>query len=307
MMPRGAHLPSDRPQPAAGADRWRLRSHTLVLGDLPLLMGIVNVTPDSFSDGGRYQEPAAAVDRALELAAAGADLLDIGGESTRPGAELVDAAEELRRVLPVITALAERIATPLSIDTYKASVAREAVAAGAQIINDVTALTGDAAMLEVALQSGCGLCAMHTPGTPQSMHGPAVYGDVVNDVLAYLRGRRDALTTAGVDPARLALDPGIGFGKTTEQNLRILNQARRFHELRCPLLFGVSRKRFIGQVLGHTEAGRVAGTVGVALALARRGVQVLRVHDVGPVREALRLFQAAGGLQGVECEARGVE
>ena len=295
-MNSGARHPSLQTPSARRAEGWRLRGHTLVLGDLPLLMGIVNVTPDSFSDGGHHLEPAAAVDYALELAAQGADILDVGGESTRPGAEPVEAGEELRRVLPVIVALAERVATPLSIDTYKASVAREALAAGAQILNDVTALTGDAAMLEVALQADCGVCAMHAPGSPPRLHGPAVYGDVVDDVLGYLRDRRDALSAAGVDRARLALDPGIGFGKTPEQNLSILNQAGRFHQLGCPLLFGVSRKRFIGHVLGHAELAYAAGTVGVALALARRGVQILRVHDVGPVRDALRLFRAAGGL-----------
>jgi dihydropteroate synthase len=263
---------------------------------MPLLMGIVNVTPNSFSDGGCYLEPAAAVDHALELVAQGADLIDVGGESTRPGAPPVEAAEELRRVLPVITALAGRIAAPLSIDTFKASVAREAIAAGAQIVNDVTALTGDPAMLDVALQSGCGLCAMHTPGMPQTMQSLAHYGSVVEDVLAYLRDRRDALTAAGIDPARLALDPGIGFGKTTEHNLLLLRAAGRFHELGCPLLYGVSRKRFIGEILGQPESNRTAGTIGVALALTRQGVQVLRVHDVGPVREALRMYQVAGGL-----------
>jgi dihydropteroate synthase len=296
MMPRDAQLPPDCPSPAVRADRWALGRRTLVLGELPLLMGVVNVTPDSFSDAARYFEPTAAVEHALDLVAQGADILDIGGESTRPGATPVAAAEELRRVLPVITALAERIATPLSIDTYKASVAREAVAAGAQIINDVTGLS-DPAMLKVALQSDCGLCAMHTPGPPSTMQSLAVYHDVVGEVFAYLRARRDALIAAGVDAARLALDPGIGFGKTTEHNLQILNGAQRFHQLRCPLLFGVSRKRFIGQILGRAEADRAAGTIGVALALARRGVQILRVHDVAPVRDALRLYQATGGLE----------
>ncbi len=297
MATRHLHVPPDSSRSTLRARQLQLRKGTLALGDLPLLMGIVNVTPDSFSDGGRYLEPAAAVDHALELAAQGADLIDVGGESTRPGAPPVAAAEELRRVLPVITALAGRLATPLSVDTSKASVAREAIAAGAQIVNDVTALTGDPAMLEVALQSGCGLCAMHTPGPPRTMQSLAHYGNVVDDVWAYLRDRRDVLTAAGIDPARLALDPGIGFGKTTEHNLVLLREAGRFHELGCPLLFGVSRKRFIGQILGRPETNRAAGTIGVALALARLGVQILRVHDVGPVRDALRMFQASGGLE----------
>ena len=274
------------------ADCWKLRTRTLVVGKIPLLMGIINVTPDSFSDGGDFLDPAAAVRRGLELAAEGADLLDVGGQSTRPGSEPVDADEELRRVMPVVGALCEQSSLPVSIDTTKAIVARAALTAGAEVINDVTALGGDAEMLPLVAESGCGVCAMHMRGTPRTMQRAPVYGDVIEEILAYLCERRDVLTAAGVDPARVALDPGIGFGKTTEHNLALLAGAWRFHALGCPVLIGHSRKRFIGEVLGDTEADRTAGTIGVALSLARQGVQILRVHDVAPVRQAL-LLQAA--------------
>jgi dihydropteroate synthase len=285
----------------AGADfspapSWKLRTRTLRPGRIPLLMGIVNVTPDSFSDGGQFLDPQRAIQHALELAAAGADLLDVGGLSTRPGSDPVDTGEELRRVLPVVRGLARQTSVPISIDTYRAAVAREALDAGAEVINDVTALQGDAAMPALAAKSGCGLSAMHMRGTPRTMQHEPVYQDVVGEVLDYLRGRRDALLAAGAEQARIALDPGIGFGKTTAHNLLLLSQIGRFHALGCPLLVGPSRKRFIGEVLGDLEADRTAGTIGVALALARRGVQVLRVHDVAAVRQALLLFEAGGGL-----------
>ncbi len=261
-------------------------------------MGILNVTPDSFSDGGRYQDTSSAIDHALQLAAEGADLLDIGGESTRPYAEAVDPQTELQRVLPVIEAIARRISIPISIDTSKASVARQAIAAGAEIINDVTALLGDPEMLAVALESHAGLCVMHMLGTPQTMQDNPAYGDVVDDVLGYLRRRRDELVAAGIDIARIALDPGIGFGKTHQHNLELAARAYRLHELGCPVLVGHSRKTFIGKVIGDKQVDRTAGTIGVALSLAAQGVQILRVHDVAPVRQALELFAATGGIDG---------
>jgi len=348
--------------PGPRALHWRLRTRTLALPNRPLLMGILNVTPDSFSDGGRFFDPAAAVDHALRLAAEGADLIDVGGESTRPYSRPVDAREEVRRVMPVLAALAERIAIPISIDTSKAAVAREAIAAGAEILNDVTALTGDPAMIGLAAESGVGLSAMHMLGTPGIMQDNPMYQDVVGEVLDFLRRRRDALTSAGIARERIALDPGIGFGKTTAHNLALLSNAWRLHELGCAVLVGHSRKRFLREVLekgdgsrfplvpklrlgnaspeapadgplsaesesaneaelrgspfrsesfgtrgsrkengGNGVGGRssfpdlTAGTIGVALALARQGVQVLRVHDVAPVRQALVLFEAAGG------------
>jgi len=275
---------------------WKLRGRTLAFGRLPLLMGIINVTPDSFSDGGHFLDPAAAVEHGLRLASEGADLLDVGGESTRPGATAVAAAEELRRVMPVVAGLCRQTSLPVSIDTSKAIVAREALAAGASIINDVTALEGDAAMQAVAVESGAGVCVMHMQGSPRTMQENPKYTDVVREVLDYLRRRRDALGEAGIEPDRVAVDPGIGFGKTAEHNLGLLREAWRLHELGCAVLVGPSRKRFIAQQIGDPAADRTAGTIGVALALARQGVQVIRVHDVAPVRQALALYEASGGL-----------
>lgn len=282
----------DRPR----ARRWVLRTRTLEFASLPRLMGIVNVTPDSFSDGGRFFEPRAAVDHALALAAQGADIIDIGGESTRPFSTPVPAEEELRRVIPVIAALAGRIGVPISIDTSKAVVAKEAIQAGAEIINDVTGLTGDPAMVALAAETQAAVCIMHMQGTPQTMQINPTYRNVVEEVGAFLRHRRDALVEAGIPPERVAVDPGIGFGKTTEHNLQLLRNAWQFHELGCPVLVGHSRKGFIARVAGDRHADPLGGTVGVALALARQGVQVLRVHDVGLIRQALVLFEATGGL-----------
>jgi len=259
-------------------------------------MGIVNVTPDSFSDGGRFFEPSAAIDHALELVAQGADIIDIGGESTRPYSTPVPADEELRRVMPVIAGLAGRIPVPISIDTSKAVVAQEAIRAGAEIINDVTGLAGDPGMISVALETQAAVCIMHMQGTPQTMQLHPTYQNVVEEVYAFLRDRRDRLATAGLPHERIALDPGIGFGKTTEHNVQLLRSAWRLHELGCPILVGHSRKGFIARVMGDPQADPTGGTIGVALALARQGVQLLRVHDVGLIRQALVLFQAAGGL-----------
>jgi len=278
------------------ATSWQLRQRLLELPLRPLVMGILNVTPDSFSDGGQFFSKEAAIDRAHALVADGADILDIGGESTRPYSEPVDEATELARVLPVIEAIRSHVLVPISIDTSKARVAREAIAAGAEIINDITALQGDAAMLDVALESAAGLCVMHMLGTPQTMQDDPVYDDVVADVTEFLRQRRAHLVEAGIDPARIALDPGIGFGKTNAHNLTLAANAWRLHELGSPLLVGHSRKAFIGKVLGDKLADRTAGTVGVALALATQGVQIIRVHDVCAVRQALVLFEATGGI-----------
>jgi len=283
---------------------WQLRTRRLRLGTMPLLMGIVNVTPDSFSDGGRFLDPDLAAAHALRLAAAGADILDIGGASTRPGAKPIDADEELRRVAPVLQRLQGRSGVPLSIDTAKAAVARKALDLGVEIINDISALTADAAMLPLAAESGCGVCLMHMRGAPATMQDNPVYADATAEVLEYLRGRRDAAIAAGVRAECVAVDPGIGFGKTMQHNLELIRNARRLHELGCPLMFGPSRKRFIGELIGGGAAAaedvrpveRVSGTIGVALALARAGVQVLRVHDVAAVRQALTLFEASGGL-----------
>lgn len=262
-------------------------------------MGIVNVTPDSFSDGGQFFDPDIAVQHALQLAADGADLLDIGGESTRPYSEPVPAEEELRRVSPVIERLAGLLAIPLSIDTSKALVARAALAAGAEIINDVTGLEGDLEMIHVAVETQAGVCAMHMRGTPQTMQDNPTYVDVVAEVSEYLRRRRDALSAAGVAPECICLDPGIGFGKTHEHNLTLMSHCYELHALGCPLLVGHSRKGFLGKVIGDKESDRTSATVGTTLSLAVQGVHIVRVHDVRPAREALLAFEATGGLDGL--------
>lgn len=281
------------------ATRWKLRTRTLELPQRPLVMGIVNVTPDSFSDGGQFFSADAAVERGLQLAADGADLLDIGGESTRPYSTPVETKEERDRTMPVVEELARQLTIPLSIDTSKAPVAQAAMDAGAEIINDVTAFT-DPLLLQAALQTGAGICAMHMQGTPQTMQDAPTYKDVVEDIFEYLQSRRDALLAAGIEAERICLDPGIGFGKTHQHNLTLLAHCARFHALGCPLLVGHSRKGFIGKVLGNKEADRLPGTIGVALALALQGVQIIRVHHVKPVKQALQLFEAVGGIDGRE-------
>jgi len=253
-------------------------------------MGIINVTPDSFSDGGHCFDAEAAVAHGLRLAAEGADLLDVGGESTRPYAHTVDVQEELRRVMPVVGSLCRQTNLPVSIDTSKALVARHAIHAGAEIINDITAMRGDPDMTPLAVESGAAVCLMHMQGTPQTMQDNPTYDDVTAEVVGFLRDRRDALIEAGVAQDRIALDPGIGFGKTVEHNLRLLAHIDRLHSLGCPVLVGHSRKRFLAP-------DPSAGTIGVALAMARRGVQILRVHDAAAVRHALAMFQACGGLE----------
>lgn len=263
-------------------------------------MGILNITPNSFSDGGEFLDPFVAVDRAWQLVAEGADLLDIGGESTRPYSDSVAVDEELRRVMPVIERLAGQCPAPLSIDTCKAAVADAALAAGAEIINDVTGLAGDPRMILVALTSGAGVCAMHMQGTPQTMQDDPRYGDVVSDIFDYLAQRRDALIAAGIDRERICLDPGIGFGKTHQHNLTLMANSWRFHALGCPLLVGHSRKGFLTRLLGSSQSDRDVATAGSALALAAQGVQVIRVHNVSVVRAAMLAFEACGGIDGVE-------
>jgi dihydropteroate synthase len=281
---------------------WQLRTRALALphpgGAIrrPLVMGIVNVTPDSFSDGGRHDSVEAAVAHGLKLAADGADILDVGGESTRPYSEPVAADEELRRVSEVVKRLAAEAGVPVSIDTSKASVAARAIALGAEIINDVTGLEGDAEMLRVARESGAGICAMHMRGTPQTMQIDPRYDEVVAEIHAYLAARRDALLAAGIPLEKICLDPGIGFGKTHAHNRELMANAGRFLDLGAPILIGHSRKGFIGksieQALGRpaTLDELDAGTAGAACGLAAQGIQIVRVHAVGQVRAALELF-----------------
>jgi dihydropteroate synthase len=279
---------------------WRLCTRTLQFGRRPMLMGVINVTPDSFSDGGRFLGVDAAVEQGKRLADEGADLLDVGGESTRPYADAIATEEELRRVVPVIERLTREVDVPISIDTSKAAVARAALAVGAEVINDVTGLEGDPEMIGVALETGAGVCAMHMQGTPQTMQDDPRYENVVEEILEYLRRRRDALLAAGIDCERICLDPGIGFGKTHQHNLTLMAHCGQFHELGAPVLVGHSRKGFLRKLLADKEADRDAATAGSALALAVQGIQVIRVHNVRLVREALLAFEACGGIDGQE-------
>ena len=288
-----------RTNSACRATSWRIRSCTLRFASRPLLMGIVNVTPDSFSDGGRHSDLRSAVEHGLRLADEGADLLDIGGESTRPYARPVHTDEELKRVVPVVTELCKKISIPVSIDTSKVEVARRALEAGAEIVNDVTGFRCRH-MIKIARDFHAGVCVMHMQGTPQTMQDEPTYDDVVDDIYELLASRRDALNKAGIQRESICLDPGIGFGKTHAHNLGLLANSWRFCQLGCPILVGHSRKGFIGKTLGDKKADRTAGTIGTSLALARQGVHVLRVHDVKPIRDALLMFEVTGGLTGLD-------
>lgn len=259
---------------------WRCRDRTLSLGSRTLIMGVLNVTPDSFSDGGRYTDPAAAVAHALAMAEAGADLLDIGGESTRPGAAAVPEDEEIARVRPVIAALRDRTAALLSVDTSKAGVAHAALEAGAHLVNDVTALTGDPAMPDVVRACGAGAILMHMQGTPRTMQQDPHYDDVATEVADCLARRVEELTARGLARETLAVDPGIGFGKTVAHNLELLRRLDLLVALGRPVVVGVSRKSFLGQLTGRAVGDRLAATLGAGAAAIWRGAHLLRVHDV---------------------------
>lgn len=263
----------------------------------PRLMGILNVTPDSFSDGGAFADPGRAVAQGLALAAAGADLIDIGGESTRPGSAGVPAAEEIARVVPVIEGLRRAgLTLPVSIDTRKAVVARAALAAGADIVNDVAALRHDPEMASEVVEGGAGLCLMHAQGDPATMQTDPHYLNVLLDVFDFLAGRIAAAETAGIPRERIAIDPGIGFGKTLAHNLALIRGLSLLHGLGCMILLGASRKRFIGTIGGGGALAsadrRGPGTVAVTLAGLAQGVQIHRVHDIEETRQAVLLWQA---------------
>lgn len=290
-------LGASNPQRWWNIGRRAIGANREIGGHGPLVMGILNVTPDSFSDGGRHFSVADAVAAAIEMAGAGADIIDIGGESTRPYSTTVSAEQEIRRVIPVIEQLAGKIDVPISIDTSKSTVARAAIAAGAEIINDVTGLEGDPDMAEVASETGVGVCVMHMRGTPQTMQNDPRYDDVVAEIDDYLRQRLDWCISQGIQPDRICLDPGIGFGKTHQHNLELLRATERFTQIGVPILIGHSRKGFIGKILEDSVIDRDYGTLGVSLAVAAAGADVVRVHAVRPTVEALRLFVAAGGLE----------
>lgn len=260
----------------------------------PLIMGVVNVTPDSFSDGGDFAEASAAIDHARAMLAAGADIIDVGGESTRPGAAPVALEDEAARVLPVVRALAHAGAV-VSIDTRHASIMDQAVQAGAWIINDVTALTGDPESARVAAKSGAAIVLMHMLGDPQTMQQDPRYADVTCDLLDYFEARLAALSALGVERARIAVDPGIGFGKKDQHNLRLLDELAAFHMFGCPVLLGASRKSFIGRLSkGEAPKQRVAGTLAAHQMGFDRGVQIVRVHDVAEAFQARALWAAVG-------------
>ena len=268
------------------------RGKTLTLGGRTHVMGILNVTPDSFSDGGAYLDVQRAVDHVHLMVAEGATLVDIGGESSRPGALPVSAAEELARVLPVIRAVADELDVVISIDTSKAEVARQALAAGAHIVNDITALRGDAEMVSVVAEMDAGLILMHMKGTPRTMQQAPAYEDVVRDVCASLRKRIQFAESEGVAGKRIIIDPGIGFGKTGEHNLELLKRLSEFRSLNRPLLIGTSRKSFIGNILGLPVTERVEGTVATVCWAIMHGADIVRVHDVKANVRAARMTDA---------------
>ena len=271
---------------------WEFQGFRREAGGRPLFMGIVNVTPDSFSDGGRFLMADSAVQQAMQLVADGADILDIGGESTRPGAEPVTETEELRRVVPVIERLARATSVPISIDTSKSNVARQALKAGAKIVNDISGLRYDSQMIAVCQEADCGIVCMHMQGTPQTMQINPHYDDVVAEINSFFSERLQTMLAAGIPAERIALDPGVGFGKTPQHNVTILSSIRRFQELGRPVLIGHSRKRFLHKLLGKPVDDRVFGTVGVSVALANQDVDIIRVHDVAANRDAITAFQA---------------
>lgn len=269
-----------------GDASWRCGENTRI-------MGVINVTPDSFSDGGTFFDPSDAVEQGMQLAASGADCLDVGGESTRPGADPVEAEEEKRRTVPVVRGLVEAANIPVSIDTTKAAVAEAAIDAGATIINDVSAFRADKRMIEVLRTSQAGAIAMHMRGTPKTMQQMTAYDDLVGEVLERFQSTLRWFEEIGIDPERLMFDPGIGFGKTVEQNLELIAATPRFRDLGRPILLGPSRKSFIGRLLGvESPDQRVWGTVGVCACGAMLGADVLRVHDVAEVRQAVVLADA---------------
>jgi dihydropteroate synthase len=272
---------------------WHLPDRVLRL-DRPLVLGIVNVTPDSFSDGGQFDAADAAVAHGLRLVEQGADLLDVGGESTRPGARPVPLDEELRRVLPVVRELRARTGVPLSVDTSKAAVARACLDAGAHVVNDVTALRGDPDMAAVVRDAGAGVILMHMQGTPATMQQAPQYADVVAEVVAFLQERLQTAADLGIAGARVVLDPGIGFGKTRDHNLQLLARLADFQALGRPVCLGVSRKGFFGRLLhDRPPEGRLAASLAAAChAVVRGAAQVLRVHDVEATRDAVTILAA---------------
>ncbi len=273
-------------------DVWKVGERTLRFAQRPHIMGILNVTPDSFSDGALFLDPEKAVERALEMEEEGADSIDIGGESTRPFAPPVNEVQELRRVIPVIERLAGRLRVPISIDTYKATVAQEAIRAGAEIVNDISGCTFDPGMFDVVSSSSAGLIIMHTRGMPAEMQRNTTYSAIIPEIVRFLRERISAAEACGISIQRIVVDPGIGFGKSLEGNLEILRNLDQFSVLSRPILVGTSRKAFIGTILGRESGDRAFGTAAtIALAVAK-GASILRVHDVRQMRDVAIMASA---------------
>lgn len=270
--------------------RWKCRSRILDISGRPLIMGILNVTPDSFSDGGMHINPASAIARGFQMLEEGADIIDIGGESTRPGAEEVGEAEEIARVIPVIEALRAETEAVISVDTTKSEVARCAISAGADIINDVSALTFDAEMSLVAAETGAGVVLMHMLGNPRTMQREPDYGDVVAEIAAYLEMRTEELARQGIDHEAMAIDPGIGFGKTVEHNLRLLAGIDTFINSDKPVIVGLSRKNFLGKITQSSVDQRLAGSLAGLAYCVLKGVHVMRVHDVKESVDAVKVL-----------------
>ena len=285
--------------------RFRARGKAFDLGPATWLVGVVNVTPDSFFNGGLYFEPARAIERALALAADGADIIDIGGESSRPGSSPIPAKEEKKRILPVIEVLKQKKDILISVDTSKAEVAESALAAGADIINDISAGRFDPRMFPLAARSGAGLILMHMKGTPRTMQIAPHYDDVVGEVKAFLKARLEAAESCGVSPENIILDPGIGFGKTLEHNLTLLNNLASLSELGRPLLVGVSRKSFIGKVLKLEAPDRLEGTIAASIVSILKGASLLRVHDILPMKRAVTVAEAILGQVSAKPPAEG--
>jgi len=282
------------------------KDRLIEFSDRPLLMGVVNVTPDSFFDGGRYLDAAAAVAHAVRLVEEGADLLDIGAESTRPGADIVNEAEEYRRAIPVVAAVARAVTVPISIDTSKAVVARAALDAGAILVNDVTALRGDPAMVDVIAGTGAGIVLMHMHGTPRTMQQAPHYDDVVGEIAEFFEERIRFAMAHGIVGRQIILDPGIGFGKLLMHNLTLLAQLHRFMQFECPLMVGVSRKAFLGQLVNRSVQGRQWATAAAVAMAVDRGAGILRVHDVRAMKDVVQVAAAISQEKAVSMKAQHV-
>ena len=269
-----------------------LNGHVLPLGERTCIMGIINVTPDSFSDGGSFLDPERALEKAKRMRDEGADIIDVGGESSRPGSERISAGEEIRRVMPVIEAITANIDLPVSIDTCKSQVAGKALEAGASVVNDITALRGDGKMARLVADHGAGVVLMHMRGAPDNMQEGPFYYDVLEEIGSFLEGSIDLAEDAGVDPDKIIIDPGIGFGKTVEHNLAILRGLRSFKDLGRPVMVGTSRKSFLGTITGKDVDGRLFGTAASCALAIFNGADIIRVHDVEQMRDVARVADA---------------